>query len=277
LVFLLNDCQDKCLESARIIERYAAVVVADVRRETEQKEATLELNRAAMAINALYQSNEMVRNELGQPLRETEEAYVSPRGTRGYVRTYERGHIHWTPDYGAHASQGPIDAFYCSLDGSGGRLGFPVSDELNVACSPFGTCGVGQRFEHWWDYPGEVIVQVDGVRCGASVYWSERHGTHATWGGIGIRYEQNHGTGGTLGFPISDEINATPSPFGTTGVYQEFEGGVAIYSEKFETVLVTGELVRRYLDLGGTRSWLGFPIADAVDGQQAFEGGTLKT
>ncbi|MGI8554422.1 MAG: LGFP repeat-containing protein [Dehalococcoidia bacterium] len=113
------------------------------------------------------------------------------------------------------------------------------------------------------------------------MYWSEAYGAHATWGGIAECYERLHGIGSPLGFPTTDEQQAARSPQGTEGYYQQFENGAICRSEKYGAQALIGPLAKRYLDLGGTRSELGFPIGDANgptparDSSQQFEGGWL--
>jgi len=72
-------------------------------------------------------------DELGLVTSDEREAALSPIGTEGRVSDFEGGHIHWhrTGGHGgeSYETHGAIDAVYCSEGGSGGDLGFPVSDE----------------------------------------------------------------------------------------------------------------------------------------------------
>jgi uncharacterized protein with LGFP repeats len=89
-----------------------------------------------------------------------------------------------------------------------GFLGCPVSAERGAARTPTGTarrvtqfgCGDG----------GYIVVHDSGARA-ASAY--EVHGCIFTF------YHQSSGTGGKLGFPISDEHDIT------NGRRSDFEGG----------------------------------------------------
>src|SRR5207302_1874982 len=114
--------------------------------------------------------------------------------------------VYWSEKHNAHAVWGGIGERYEHLGSMDSGLGMPTSDQFEAAPSPSGTTGVYQRFESIWDYPADVIALLAGIRCGATVYWTEEHGTHATWGAIGELYERLHGTAGRLGFPVTDEL-----------------------------------------------------------------------
>jgi uncharacterized protein with LGFP repeats len=119
-------------------------------------------------------------------------------------------------------------------------------------------------------------------------------------------YHESHGGVTSLrGFPVSPELEAAESPYGTTGHFQRFEGawaypedilkcwsdregqgGATIYtSEAHGTYCVGWGNGIYYERLYGTSSWLGFPKSDEVDVRtseseslstvQEFEGGTI--
>lgn len=129
-----------------------------------------------------------------------------------------------------------------------------------------------------WNYPDDV-ERAPNIPYGASAYWSPQYGAHPTWGGIGIIYERNHGTHSYLGFPKSDDIPVN-SPFGTTGVYQVFEGGIVCWCEQKNLIVsVCGAILRLYNEMGGTGQY-GFPLApeeETASGghMQRFEGGMI--
>lgn len=94
------------------------------------------------------------------------------------------------------------------------------------------------------------------------------------------------GRSGFLGCPIMNEAEAGVSPQGTSGRWAEFSGGNGgfviwhrtgrLANTSFE---VHGLIFRLYKSLGGTASWLGFPISDEYDvpgGRRSdFEGGYI--
>ena len=94
------------------------------------------------------------------------------------------------------------------------------------------------------------------------------------------------GEKGKLGCPIMNETDALPSPQGTIGRMTQFtkgDGGYLIWHEngRFSgtTFEVSGCMFKLYASLGGTKSWLGFPVEDgystAPGARQEFEGGFI--
>ncbi|RKX50988.1 MAG: hypothetical protein DRP25_04900, partial [Thermotoga sp.] len=108
------------------------------------------------AIFAKWRELGYADDELGLVTSDEREAAPSPIGTEGRVSDFEGGHIHWHRT-GGHAGKsyethGAIDAVYCSEGGSGGDLGFPVSDEY------VNPSGYPQS-----DFEGGYITTTDGV------------------------------------------------------------------------------------------------------------------
>jgi parallel beta-helix repeat protein len=95
-------------------------------------------------------------DELGLVASDEREAAFSPIGTEGRVSDFEGGHIHWHRTGGhsgeSYETHGAIDAVYCAEGGSGGDLGFPVSDEY------MNPSGYPQS-----DFEGGYITTTDGV------------------------------------------------------------------------------------------------------------------
>lgn len=218
----------------------------------------------------------------GFPTSSEQKAHPSPRGTTGRCQHFEGASIHWHEHGGAHPIGGAIRRVYAQLDGSGGTLGFPLTHEVTATPSPYGTEGVYQRFESTWDYPDDVVQLVQGIRCGATVYWSAKTGAHPTWAGIGTIYERLYGTGGVMGFPLSAEIPTTSSVTGDTGVHQKFEGGGIYWRKQTNSVVpVVGHVYRLFEDMGGVASTYGFPLSPEKsrptgERLQAFEGGVIS-
>ena len=214
----------------------------------------------------LYQP---ISKEQGAPL-------VSRRGTQGYEMPFEKGSIFWTEASGAHPVWWEIYDCFKRLDGVNGRLGFPVTDELVIPENPdFKTKGVCQRFEFEWDYPPDIIERANGTAYGAMVYWCAPDHCHPVWGGIGEGYERNGGVSGYLGFPTSDEMVAAPSPAGTTGWYQKFQGGTIYWCSKCEKRggnPVHGAIEAMFHQLGGTGSPLGFPLTGEMTAANSPQG-----
>jgi uncharacterized protein with LGFP repeats len=216
-----------------------------------------------------------VKRRLGSPTSSQHDAIPSQRGTTGRVQRFEgRGEdpvgasVYWSQRYGAYPTWGWIARSYENLGGTGGRLGFPTSFELEAIQSQRGTTGQVQRFEGGPDDPD-----------GASIYCSP-HGAYPTWGGIAQGYENLGGTGGRLGFPTSSESDAWPSSQGTTGWVQRFEGGqedsdgTSIYCSRHGSYPVWGGTGQCYERLGGTGGPLGFPTSSESDAWPSSQGTT---
>lgn len=101
--------------------------------------------------------------------------------------------------------------------------------------------------------------------------------------GIYNKWMQVGGENGFLGCARSNENEAGRSPKGTTGHYALFNGGVIIWhldgayaGRSFE---VHGCIASLFQGMGGTNSWLGFPVSDeySVSGgrRSDFEGGYI--
>ncbi len=100
------------------------------------------------------------------------------------------------------------------------------------------------------------------------------------------KWKQMGGENGVLGCPMMNEIEAEPSPQGTKGRMTQFtkgDGGYIIWHEtgRFSgtSLEVSGCMFKIYASIGGTKSWLGFPIKDEFTttsgARQDFEGGYI--
>jgi hypothetical protein len=99
------------------------------------------------------------------------------------------------------------------------------------------------------------------------------------------KWQQMEGENGLLGCAYSDEREAKDSPTGTVGTVVTFsKPGGAIYHATAgrhmgEVHEVHGLIGQKYGELGGSGSWLGFPISDetphSVGRQSSFEGGYI--
>jgi uncharacterized protein with LGFP repeats len=125
-----------------------------------------------------------------------------PSGRR---QLFQNGEIHWKPSTGAFAVQGAILDRWNALGGSGGALGFPLSDELPTAGT--GPAGRTSRFEN------------------GAIYWTAATGAWELMGDLRKAYEDRFGgPAGWLGFPVSGQTS-TPTSGGT---YNDFENGVVV-------------------------------------------------
>jgi uncharacterized protein with LGFP repeats len=250
------------------------------------------------AIRERYEEYGGIGGLLGFPVGPEQDATQSPRGTAGRYQRFEGpwdygehvrreappfgAVIHWTESAGACATWGRIGEMYDEMGASGGLLGFPLSDEVDAGRSQLGTDGRFQRFEGPWDgYPADLTARLGGP-VGATIYWSEVHGAHPTWGAIGILYERMWGTTSRLGFPVSDEEDTVAASGETRGRLQRFEGGTCFWCPEHDAVGVYGQVLRVFEEHGGTGGRMGFPVSEeeplpsaSGDVIQFFEGGVI--
>lgn len=226
--------------------------------------AAAELELLPQAAEAIAEYEDTGIPELGEPTGGIALASESPQRTRGYYQNFQDGQIHWSVRGGVQPTRGANAVYHIGLGGSGSRLGFPLTPDMPTRRSPFGTDGSYQRFESSWNYDDEICERL-GLQCGATVYWCEAYGAHATWGGIGEYYETNGGTGGPLGFPTSDETDVGPSRReagpGTVGWSQRFEGGTVYYTDKMKAIIVPSPIAEHHDGHGGVTGSLGFPVS----------------
>lgn len=110
------------------------------------------------------------------------------------------------------------------------------------------------------------------------------------------KWTQLGGETGKLGCPINQQTEAPASPQGSTGrwiqfakgdggyliewVRPEVEGNVKPMPLAGHVFEVSGCMFKLYASLGGTKSWLGFPVGDGQEidpgARQQFEGGYIE-
>jgi len=135
--------------------------------------------------------------------------------------------------------------------------------------------GVWQKFSGVAAYGDAVVLHADG---------SSR--AYAVHGSILKRYlalaqaEGGNRPPSRLGWAAGDEKIITRNTFGTTGLYGYFQNGALYFSEKHGTFWLVGDVLKKYQGLGGSGSFLGFPVRDQFmtgGGWAAdFEGGSIR-
>lgn len=182
---------------------------------------------------------------LGQP---TTGEYDVPGGR---AQNYQGGIIYWSPSTGAREVHGALLARYLAVGGPGSFLGLPTSDEYAVP-------------------NGRASNFVGGV-----AYWSPASDAHEVHGAILATYLRVGGPASFLGFPVTDEVAASPG-----GRSSAFQGGTIYWSPVTGAHEVHGAILTRYVQLSATASPLGFPATDefAVPGgrQSNFSGGSIR-
>ncbi len=114
---------------------------------------------------------------------------------------------------------------------------------------------------------------------GGFIYWHPETGAHAVSNLTAPVWERHSWEAGWLGYPLGGEVPVQGSNLldgELNGWVQEFQGG-RIYRtpmlEGFQVASINGLILDRWLELGGTNSELGFPLADeakAPDGEGRF-------
>ncbi|MFG2888409.1 DUF2599 domain-containing protein [Streptomyces sp. NPDC048248] len=115
----------------------------------------------------------------------TSDELTTPNG-RGKYNTFDGGSIYWTATTGAHPVWGAVRDKWGALGWEGGKLGFPVGDELTNSDGQ----GRRQQFE------------------GGTVYWHPTlsDGAHPVWGRIGEQWGVYGWENGPFGYPTTDEV-----------------------------------------------------------------------
>lgn len=170
-----------------------------------------------------------VRQLIGWPFGDRQNAAPSPQGSIGSWQNFENGALYSrAPNNDTHEVHGGIKVKYNTLGGSPSVLGFPTSDQFTAAASPYGTAGDGERFE------------------GGSIYASSR-GVFPVSGSISLQYEALGGTASTYGFPVSDPYD------GPYGKQQDFEGGTL---RENQWIRGTGEATVHRVFRGARRAFI---------------------
>ncbi|KRE73224.1 hypothetical protein ASG79_03645 [Arthrobacter sp. Soil761] len=152
------------------------------------------------AIRGLWAETGFENGGLGYPV--TDE--VGGLRDGGAYQNYQGGAIVWSPATGAHISVGAIRGEWAVSGFEGGKLGYPVSNEVGGLRDG----GVYQNYQ------------------GGAIVWSPATGAHMSVGGIRSIWASTGYESGRLGYPTSDEY----STGNDGGVAQNYQGGVIHWS-----------------------------------------------
>jgi len=185
------------------------------------------------------------------------------------VSDFGKSAIIWDKQAGAYVLRGKILETYRKFGGPYGPLGNPTSDQV-TAQSSFKTKGSYGSFEK-----GMLV---------------SHHGKIYTVSGkILEKWQEKKFVKGPLGFPTMNEqpTRSGAEGFDTTAQVQRFEGGniYSFTSGKLvgQSLSIEGGIYQKYREIGGEKSWLGFPIQDCYGspensfGPYEFEGGYIAT
>ncbi|WP_049715143.1 DUF2599 domain-containing protein [Streptomyces caatingaensis] len=140
---------------------------------------------------------------------------------------------------GGHSVDGAIWTEYTQTPGVQQALGCPITDELALPD------GVGRR----------------QVFSGGSIYWSPATGAHAVWGLIGQKWGEYGWEGGSIGYPLTDELK---NPDGK-GVRQQFQQATIYWSPATGAHPVRGLIGWYWGQNGYERGRYGYPTTDETD------------
>lgn len=163
--------------------------------------------------------------------------------------------IFWTPDTGAWAVRGALNAAWDKLGGSSGALGVPVEDER---------------------YDGDVVSQkFSGGQlswnASTNTFTSDPPGLADTLAGldvprdpttmINLAWRASGGLGGPLGARQGEQTK-----IGDDSAAQGYASGKIFYSPPTGAHAVTGAILSKYESLGGPTGDLGYPVGAEADG-----------
>lgn len=152
----------------------------------------------------------------------------------GRQHDFTGGRIYWHPATGPQAVSGDLAALYDSIGGPAGAFGLPVGGSF--------AAGGG-----WAQY-----LQGGLMSHGSSA------GGHVLYGGILAKYLALGGPTGAFGLPTTDEADVAA----VAGAREAgFTGGRIYWSGQTGSRAVHGDILQRYLALGGPAA-LGLPLSD---------------
>jgi len=202
------------------------------------------------------------------------DGFTSFAGTTGHYQFLSSGELIYHTSNSragqAFAMTGPFRTKWATFPfNSSHPLGYPIGSLSSAGAACDGTINRFQTFEG-----GSLVQHLSGSRNGQIF---EVHGA------IHRRWELSGFAGCPLGLPTSDETTAQPSgASGSTGKLNQFQGGQIYWKTGAAAAYqVHGAIYQAYVSLGGSASWLGFPVSNEFlsngRARSDFEGGYITT
>lgn len=169
----------------------------------------------------------------------------------GKAQDFRAGTAYWSPETGAQALFGRINARYSEMGGPSSWLGFPTTGERNTPD------GVG-RYVHFEN---------------GSIYWTAGTGAYAIPADMFAEWGTTRYEAGDLGYPTAPavEING--------GLVQQFQNGYVVRTPAGDNHWVRGRIAEKYGEINTAESALGFPTSDEIlivgGAFQEFENGNI--
>lgn len=173
----------------------------------------------------------------------------------GSFQNFQNGALIYSPASGARVSTGAIRNTWASMGFEGGRMGYPVSDEVGGLRNG----GVFQNYQ------------------GGAIIWSPKTGAQISVGAIRNKWAETGFENGGLGYPVTGEIGGLRNG----GVFQNFEGGSVLWSPSTGAHISVGGIRTVWAATGYESGRLGYPVTDEVGGlrnggvYQNYEGGAI--
>jgi len=194
-------------------------------------------------------------SDLGFPNIDEAVGLISPDSRASTFSASDRPAIFWTPDTGAWAVRGALNAAWDKLGGSAGALGVPIEDER---------------------YDGDVVSQ---KFTGGELSWnrstntftSDPAGLADSLAGLDVPLDATTlinlawRAGGGLGGPLGAR-QGEQTTLGDDGAAQGFASGKIFYSPPTGAHAVTGAILSKFESLGGPTGDLGYPVGVEADG-----------
>lgn len=194
-------------------------------------------------------------SDLGFPNIDTVAGLVSPKSRVSTFNASDKPAIFWTPDTGAWAVRGALNAAWDKLGGSAGQLGVPVEDER------YDGDVVSQKFTNgqlsWNSKTNAFTSDPAGLADSLAGLDVPRDPTTM----INLAWRASGGLGGPLGARQGEQ-----SKIGDNAAAQGYASGKIFYSPDTGAHAVTGAILSKYESLGGPTGDLGFPVGQEADG-----------
>lgn len=194
-------------------------------------------------------------SDLGFPNINEVPGLIGPDSRVSTFDASDKPAIFWTPDTGAWAVRGAINAAWDKLGGSAGPLGVPTADETyegDVVSQKFTGGDLSWNFKTntFTTTPAELAADLAGLDV-------PRDPTTM----INQAWRSSGGLGGPLGARQGEQ-----TPIGDGGAAQGYAGGKIFYTPETGAYALTGAILSKYESLGGPTGDLGLPIGAEVEG-----------
>ncbi|CAN1567401.1 LGFP [Mycobacteriaceae bacterium] len=194
-------------------------------------------------------------SDLGFPTIDEVPGLVGPDSRVSTFGASDKPAVFWTPETGAWAVRGAINAGWDKLGGSAGALGVPVEDER------YDGDAVSQKFtggELTWNLATKSFTSVP-AELAEGLAGLEVPSDPITL--MNLAWRASGGLGGPLG-----ARQGPPSVIGDNGAAQGYAGGKVFYSPQTGAHAVTGAILSKYESEGGPTGDLGYPVGTESDG-----------